>query len=238
MTACRIERLGDAALLLRLGDGIDAAISRRVHACTRALRAHAPDWLLDITPAYACLALHVDIPRVHGASGFAGDALDVAHHWLVGWLGRTDIGESPVEATTIEIPVVYGGNRGRDLSAVAAHAGITEDEAIARHASAEYTVAMLGFAPGFPYLTGLDASLAMPRLDTPRTRVEAGSVGIGGSQTGIYPDAGPGGWRLIGCTPQRLFDAHRDPACLLQPGDRVRFVAIDSHAYDTMIAAR
>ena len=238
MNACRIERLGDAALLLRVGDGIDAAINRRVHACARALHAHAPEWLLDITPAYACLALHVDISCVHGASASAGDPLEIARHWLIDWLASTDIGESAVGARAIEIPVAYGGEYGPDLPAVAAHAGITEDEAIARHASAGYTVAMLGFAPGFPYLTGLDASLAMPRLDTPRTRVAAGSVGIGGAQTGIYPDTGPGGWRLLGRTPLRLFDAHRDPPSLLQAGDRVLFVAIDSGSFDAMIAAR
>ncbi len=127
--------------------------------------------------------------------------------------------------------MLYGGEAGPDLADVAARAGIGADEAAARHAAGGYTVAMLGFAPGFPYLLGLDPSLATPRHATPRTRVEAGSVGIGGAQTGIYPASGPGGWRIIGRTPLRLFDAMRDPPTLLRAGDRVRFVAIDAATF-------
>jgi KipI family sensor histidine kinase inhibitor len=225
----RIEFLGDAALLLRLGNGIDGAVNRRVHACAAALRSQAPGWLVDLTPAYACLALHVDVGLVGGA-----DALGSARAWLAQWLERTPLDTSDANSPTIEIPVVYGGEYGPDLSAVATHAGIAIGDAVARHTTAHYTVAMLGFAPGFPYLLGLDASLAMPRIDTPRTRVAAGSVGIGGAQTGIYPQAGPGGWRLIGRTPLRLFDARRDTPSLLQAGDRVRFVAIDAATFDAM----
>jgi KipI family sensor histidine kinase inhibitor len=229
MSACRIEFLGDAALLLRFGDGIDAAVNRRVHACAAALRAQAPQWLIDLTPAYASLALHVDVAQVGG-----DDALGPIRAWLDQWLERTPFEASGSNFRTVEIPVVYGGDHGPDLAAVAAHAGITIDDAIARHVAGDYTVAMLGFAPGFPYLLGLDASLAMPRIDTPRTRVAAGSVGIGGAQAGIYPQAGPGGWRLVGRTPLRLFDAGRDPPSLLQAGDRVRFVAIDAARFDAM----
>ncbi|HJU25447.1 MAG TPA: 5-oxoprolinase subunit PxpB [Rhodanobacteraceae bacterium] len=126
----------------------------------------------------------------------------------------------------IEIPVCYGGEYGPDLDAVAAHAGLAPDEVVARHTAAEYTVAMIGFAPGFPYLLGLDAALAMPRRRDPRTRVPAGSVAIGGAQTGIYPHELPGGWQLIGRTPLALFDPQREPPCLLAPGDRLRFRAI------------
>jgi len=229
MSACRIEFLGDAALLLRFGDGIDATVNRHVHACAAALRVQAPGWLVDITPAYACLALHIDVVRIGG-----DDALAATRAWLDQWLERTRFDASDANSRTVEIPVVYGGEYGPDLVAVATRAGITHEEAIARHTAGNYTVAMLGFAPGFPYLLGLDASLAMPRIDTPRTRVAAGSVGIGGAQTGIYPQAGPGGWRLIGRTPLRLFDAGRDPPSLLQAGDRVRFVAIDAATFDAM----
>jgi KipI family sensor histidine kinase inhibitor len=211
-------------LLLRLGETLDAETNRRVHACATSLRAQAPGWLVDITPAFASLTLHVDATRIGG-----DDPLRVAHDWLAGWRARID--DAPVDAHCIEVPVWYGNEAGPDLADVAAHAGIAIDEAIARHATGEYTVAMLGFAPGFPYLLGLDATLAMPRHVTPRKRVEAGSVGIGGAQTGIYPNAGPGGWRLIGRTPLRLFDAQRDPPSLLRAGDRVRFVAIDAAAF-------
>jgi KipI family sensor histidine kinase inhibitor len=130
----------------------------------------------------------------------------------------------------VEIPVCYGGDFGPDLDALASHAKLTAADVIARHTAATYTVAMLGFAPGFPYLFGLDPALEMPRRASPRTRVPAGSVAIGGAQTGIYPSELPGGWQLIGRTPLALFDAQRDPPSLLMPGDRVRFVAIDAAA--------
>jgi KipI family sensor histidine kinase inhibitor len=131
----------------------------------------------------------------------------------------------------VEIPVCYGGECGPDIAAVAEHAGLLRDAVIARHTAAEYTVAMLGFAPGFPYLLGLDPSLQMPRRATPRTRVPAGSVAIGGAQTGIYPRELPGGWHLIGRTPLVLFDPQRELPCLLAPGDRVRFHAIEADEF-------
>ncbi len=232
MNAWRIEFLGDAALLVRLGDRIDAATNRRVHACVATLRAQAPDWLADITPAYASLALHVDVGRIGG-----DDRLGVARDWTQKCLSQISDNAADDGARIVEIPVAYGGAHGPDLADVAAHARITIEDAIARHAAAEYSVAMLGFAPGFPYLLGLDETIAMARLATPRARVAAGSVGIGGSQTGIYPNNGPGGWRLIGRTPLRLFDIGRDPPSLLQAGDRVRFVAIDSEAFDASSAS-
>ncbi len=224
-----IERLGDAALLLRFGDRIDAAVNRRVHAWAAMLSSQAPDWLIELTPAYASLALHVDV-----AHSFESDPLDAAIAWISARLSQPlpDTIEDAVR--TLAIPVLYGGDEGPDLAALSAHAGITIEDAVARHTSVDYSVAMLGFAPGFPYLLGLDATLAMPRMSTPRTRVPAGSVGIGGTQTGIYPQAGPGGWRLIGRTPLRLFDVARDPPSLLRAGDRVRFVAIDAARFDAL----
>jgi KipI family sensor histidine kinase inhibitor len=144
-------------------------------------------------------------------------------------LGDVD-DEAPAMARLVEIPVCYGGDFGPDLDALADHARLGAEEVVERHAGAMYTVAMLGFAPGFPYLFGLDPALHMPRRASPRTRVPAGSVAIGGAQTGIYPSELPGGWQLIGRTPLVLFDADRDPPSLLMPGDRVRFVAIDAAA--------
>jgi KipI family sensor histidine kinase inhibitor len=125
----------------------------------------------------------------------------------------------------VEIPVAYGGANGPDLDAVAELTGHTPDEVVAMHSGAEYLVYFLGFSPGFPYLGGLPESIAAPRLETPRRRVPAGSVAIGGQQTGVYPIASPGGWRIIGRTPLRLFDPGADPPVLLRMGDHVRFVA-------------
>lgn len=128
------------------------------------------------------------------------------------------------EARTITIRVRYGGADGPDLVAVAAHCGLSEEEVIERHAGAVYRVGFMGFSPGFGYLVGLPEALATPRLSSPRTRVPAGSVGIAGMQTGVYPQATPGGWRLIGRTDAVMFDAEREPPSLLRVGDVVRFV--------------
>lgn len=124
----------------------------------------------------------------------------------------------------LDVPTCYGGSAGPDLSAVAAHTGLTEAEIIELHSGAEYQVYCLGFQPGFAYLGGMDTRLAMPRKSTPRLLTHAGSVGIGGRQTGIYPAASPGGWQIIGRTELSLFDIAKSPPCLLQPGDTIRFV--------------
>lgn len=130
----------------------------------------------------------------------------------------------PPPGRLVEIPVHYGGSDGPDIDAVAKHTGLSVDALIERHSAAEYTVYFLGFQPGFAYLGGLDPALATPRRKDPRVTVPAGSVGIGGEQTGVYPTASPGGWQLIGRTSAVLFDPNRDPPSLLEPGDRVRFV--------------
>jgi len=128
------------------------------------------------------------------------------------------------DSRAIEIPVVYGTAAGPDLGEVARHAGLTEKQVVELHSSADYVVWFLGFQPGFPYLGGLPEQLATPRRAEPRLQVPAGSVGIGGSQTGIYPLATPGGWQLIGHTSLPLFDPARDEPVLLRPGDTVRFI--------------
>lgn len=220
MSDWRVEALGEDALLLRFGDCIDAALNRRVHAVAAGIVARRPSWLLDIVPAYATLALFVD----RFAFPANADPLHEAERWLDAQAFGTDAATVAVEQRVVDIPVRYGGEDGPDLEAVAAHAGLSVHEVVARHGAGDYSVAMLGFAAGFPYLLGMDAALAMPRLETPRTRVAAGSIGIGGAQTGIYPRQGPGGWRIIGRTTLPLFDAVRTPPTLLAPGDRVRFV--------------
>ena len=222
MTPSRYEALADDAWLIHLGTTADAATNTLVHALAAHIRAERPAWLRDLVPAYTSLGVFFDSNCV--------DA-DAARDWLQVRC-RVDIAATAAPpARVIEIPVCYGGAHGEDLDAAAAELGIAPTELIARHAASLYTVAMIGFAPGFPYLSGLDPALALPRLATPRTRVPAGSVAIGGAQTGIYPNESPGGWRLLGRTPLRLFDAQRDPPSLLAPGDRVRFVAIDAEAF-------
>lgn len=220
------EPLGDQALLLRWAEVADMETNRRVHALAARLRAAAPAWLVDCVPAYASLAVFFDGASIRGNDPFARVCEQVST--LAQATGATpDVAPSRL----VEIPVVYGGEHGPDLEDVAAASGLTAAQVVERHAQVEYLVAMLGFSPGFPYLLGLDPRLAVPRLATPRTRVPAGSVGIGGTQTGVYPNEGPGGWRLIGRTPQALFDARRAPPALLLPGDRVRFVPMEASVF-------
>lgn len=233
MNGVRIEALGEDALLLRLSGSADAACNRNIHALAAAITTAAPEWLSEVVPAYASLA--VLLRAEHDGPARMQDAVT----WLQQLIDTMPALQGPHDFTTaaaLEIPVLYGGEHGPDLDAVAAHAGITPGEVIARHSAADYSVAMLGFAPGFPYLLGLDSVLAMPRLATPRTRVAAGSVGIGGAQAGIYPQAGPGGWRIIGRTPLHLFDARRDPPSLLHPGQRLRFVPVDALHFQQLLA--
>jgi KipI family sensor histidine kinase inhibitor len=215
--------LGERALLLAWPESIDCAINAAVHACAAQLRDDPPAWVEDIVPAYSSLAVLLDVERCLAD----GVDLQAATDWLQGRLQQAD-DHSIASGRLVEIPVHYGGADGPDLASIAQAAGLDPDALVARHTAAEYRVAMLGFAPGFPYLLGLDPALATPRHARPRTMVPAGSVGIGGAQTGIYPRSGPGGWQLIGRTDLRLFDPARDPPSLLAPGDRVRFVAVDA----------
>ncbi|GAB3385790.1 5-oxoprolinase subunit PxpB [Lysobacter fragariae] len=217
-----IEAIADDAWLLQLGDRIDPLVNARVHALAARVRARAPTWLRDLVPAYASLGVFFD-PAIASAA-------DV-REWLASQLDiatREDTVERTIEPTArvVEIPVIYGGEHGPDLEPSAAELGLSAEELVARHVAGNYTVAMIGFAPGFPYLLGLDPELALPRLASPRTHVPAGSVGIGGAQTGIYPNESPGGWRLIGRTPLALFDPTRESPALLTPGDCVRFVPL------------
>lgn len=231
MNEIRIDGLGDRALLLRLGSGIDPSLNARTHAAAHALRAANLPGVTDIVPAYASVAVHYDPLAWHGGESDLPPGERLAERVLAlirsAHLDRArDITESA--QPTIEIPVCYGGGFGPDLAEVARLAQLDPREVVARHAAGDYRVAMLGFAPGFPYLLGLDPVLHAPRRAHPRTRVPAGSVAIGGAQTGIYPRELPGGWQIVGRTPLVLFDTARDPPALLAPGQRVRFRAIDA----------
>ena len=209
-----LEPLGDGALLIRLGDRIDDDINDAAIALAERLREH-----YDAAPAYASVCVRFDVDRPPDADALLA-LIDASHG-----------ARRAVDALRVtEIPVRYGGEFGPDIADVAAHANLSIANVIARHADAVYTVAMLGFMPGFAYLRGLPAELAIPRRATPRTHVPAGSVAIGGAQTGIYPRELPGGWQIIGRTALNLFDAARDEPALLRAGQRVRFAPVDTFA--------
>jgi len=223
---CAIELLGESALLLRFGSVIERALNDRVHAAAAALRTAALPGVEDIAPAYASLLLRFDPRRWPDTEVFVAAVREA--------LAQTEVAAGdaePADTAVVELPVCYGGEHGPDLAEVVALTGLTQGEVIARHTAGDYRVAMLGFAPGFAYLLGLDAALAVPRLASPRLRVPAGSVAIGGAQTGIYPSVLPGGWRLIGRTPLRLFDPARAPPARLAPGQHVHLRAVDAASF-------
>ena len=211
-----ISPASDSSLLVSFGDAMSLETHRQVLRLTRALGAF-PAGIRNLHPAFASVLIDFDPRRrTH----------EEVETWIRdAWRGAPADASGP-ESRVIEIPVRYGGADGPDLEDVARHSGLTPARVAELHAAAEYLVYFLGFSPGFPYLGGMPPQLATPRLDAPRKRVPAGSVAIGGAQTGIYPMETPGGWRLIGRTRLRLFDASANPPALLRIGDRVRFVPV------------
>ena len=205
-------------MLVKFGERIDPAINRQVHALARRLASAPLAGMGEAVPAYASLLVHYD-PAVLAEAPLL--------EYLLTQAGGLEV-ELTAPARLVEIPTLYGGDYGPDLAELAALHGLTPEEVVRRHSAAEYLVYMLGFSPGFAYLGGLDPAIATPRLATPRARVPGGSVGIAGSQTGVYPTDSPGGWRLIGWTPLKLFDPAREPPVLLAAGDRVRFVPVQA----------
>jgi inhibitor of KinA len=207
---------GDAALLVEFGDTLDPEINRRALAfAEQVAQAHAPG-ITDSVPTYCAVLIHYE-------------PLQLSFQTVTAWAQAQLAQTTPLTALRrhqIEIPTCYGGEAGPDLEFVAHYHHLTPEEVVRQHSRMDYTVYMMGFMPGFPYLGGLPPELETPRLETPRTRVPAGSVGLAGKQTGIYPLESPGGWRIIGQTAVKLFDPALDPPALLAPGDQVRFVPV------------
>lgn len=227
LPAPRFFPMGNQALIVEFGDRVDPALSAEIAAAAQRLRDSCPIGVLDIVPAYSTLALHYD-PAAVGAGTPPYEALvETIDAWL-----KTQTAAAVPPGRLIEIPACYGGVFGEDLEALAQSHDLSVEEVIAIHSGATYHVHMLGFVPGFAYLGGLDARLATPRRDTPRPQVPAGSVAIGGAQTGVYPLDTPGGWQIIGRTPLRLFKPDAMPPSLLNAGDAVRFVPISVQEFE------
>jgi inhibitor of KinA len=217
--------LGDRAILVRLGTQVDEPTHLRVRAACARLEASAIAGVRECVPTYVSVVVHYDpvrMPRVD--EGAPGPYARLVASLTAALAGLREEGVAP--ARRVEIPVCYGDELGPDLGELAAHHGLAPDEVVRIHTAGDYLVHMVGFMPGFAYLGGLSERIAMPRRPVPRTTVPAGSVGIGGVQTGVYPLPSPGGWNLIGRTPVALFAPDRDPPTLLHIGDRVRFVPI------------
>lgn len=210
----KIVPLGDSALLIQAGDEIDIAINQRVHALAALMNISPLKGVIETVPAYATLLVHYD-------------PLILSFRQLKDYLSEklTQVQDNlSRKCKQIEVPVRYGGEHGVDLESVARHCQLQMEDVIRIHNRKMYTVFMMGFTPGFPYMGKLDDAILMPRLKTPRTRVPAGTVAIAGSQTGIYPIDSPGGWQLIGWTPLQLFKPEFETPFLFSPGDEVKFV--------------
>lgn len=211
MQRTRCYLLGETAVVLELEPPVTLATQKRIWRLTQRL-GEIPE-VVEAIPGMNNITVVLRNPH-----SVALDAIERLQRW---WEESEAL---EPDSRAIEIPVVYGTAAGPDLGEVARHAGLTEKQVVELHSSADYVVWFLGFQPGFPYLGGLPEQLATPRRAEPRLQVPAGSVGIGGSQTGIYPLATPGGWQLIGHTSLPLFDPARDEPVLLRPGDTVRFI--------------
>ncbi|MBR5109657.1 MAG: 5-oxoprolinase subunit PxpB [Clostridia bacterium] len=212
----RIFIEGDSSVLIVFGDTISAEINQRISSTVQLIRAQRIEGIVDMIPAFVSLLINYN-PLV-----ISYDALKKRLEKIL----QLETKASETVKRVFEIPVCYGGEYGPDLKNIAAHAGLSEREVIDIHTSCDYLIYMLGFLPGFCYLGGLDERIHTPRLETPRLKIPAGSVGIGGKQTGIYPMDSPGGWQLMGKTPVKTYDPERDPAILVQAGEYIRFVEI------------
>ncbi len=218
----KTKAVGDRAVLAELGDFIEEPVNRRVMELNRKINTYHMKGILETVPAF-CSVLVLYDPLITDYDAVAQVLLRLGND-----LDEKQDGEGKL----VEIPVCYRGSFGPDLSFVARHGGISEDEVVKIHSGRDYRIYMLGFLPGFPYLGGLDERIHTPRLSSPRTRIPAGSVGIGGEQTGIYPMESPGGWQLIGRTPYRLFQVEEGWKTLYEAGDSIRFVPISQKEFD------
>ena len=212
---------GDSSILLQFGNTIDPAINRKIAATVQLMREQHINGVTDVIPAFCSLLINYD-PRV-----ISYEQIKRRMEALV----KIDVTAGDTRKRVFEIPVCYGGEYGPDIQNIADHAGMSVEEVIQIHTSRDYLIYMLGFLPGFTYLGGLDERIHTPRLANPRIRIPAGSVGIGGSQTGIYPMDSPGGWQLMGMTPVKTYDPDREAPILVEAGDYIRFVAIDEDEF-------
>ncbi len=227
MAAPRFLPAGDAALTVEFGTTISDEALARVRRLDAALAAAAPEGVREVVPTYRSLQIVYD-PAVIGWRPLQAAVEDL--------LAALSEGAAARPGRLWTVPVAYGGEHGIDLEAAAGLLGLTPRALVEAHAACTFTVAMIGFQPGFAYLAGLPEALHLSRLETPRPRIPAGSISIGGVQAAISSVAAPSAWHLLGRTPLRPFDLRRDPPFLFRPGDRVRFRPISAAAFDTLAA--
>ena len=218
----RILPAGESCLFVEFGDTVSRELNARVTALKAALVKNLPRGVVELVPTYRSLAVYFDPLAVDLAELRERLAGETAA------LGECEVSDG----VTVRVPVCFGGEFGPDLPDVAAHCGLTEDEVVRRYCASPLYCYMNGFTPGFPYLGGMDETLATPRLKSPRTAIPAGSVAIGGAQAGAYSLASPGGWRIIGRVPFPLYDALREPSTVIRAGMNVRFYPVTRERFD------
>jgi inhibitor of KinA len=226
MRKIRMLKAGEQGLVVEFGTEIDAAVNAQVRRLAKILTEEMPEQILEVAPTYRSLMVYFD-PLVIGRENL--------EEKIARYLTSLETVAAASDTTrVITIPVSYGGEFGPDLEFVARHNSMTEEEVIAVHTSTPYLVYMIGFTPGFPYLGGMPERIAAPRLKTPRVKIPAGSVGIAGRQTGIYPIESPGGWQLIGRTPLMVFNPSAKNPFLFAAGDTLQFAAITAEEYGAL----
>lgn len=217
-----ISPVGDRAISIDFGQVIDPTINRHIRQTIERIKELQLEGIIELVPTYCALLVEYDA-MLYSYSEICNIIEPTLEE------GMTNTTNELV--TVVEVPTVYGGEFGPDLSFVASHNHLSEDEVISIHSGTDYLVYMLGFIPGFTYLGGMDSCIATPRLSSPRTLIPAGSVGIAGEQTGTYPSDSPGGWQIIGRTPVTMYDISKAQAALLKAGDYVRYVPIDESEF-------
>ena len=228
----RVLPLGDAAVLVDFSDALDLAVNARIQQLAEAIRRRKVPWIRDVVPALGALALHFDPERTDPNL----DPLEATALLVKDCLARR-LPSLDDLARTVEVPVCYDTEFAPDIAEVAERCKVTVEEVIRRHAASPHRVLMVGFAPGHPYIGGLDTKLSVPRRTTPRPTVVAGSVAIANAQSVVYPFTISGGWNIVGRTPLRIFNAARQPPALMAPGDRVKFVPVSRDQFERIAKA-
>ena len=212
---------GDKAVVMEFGNEISKDINAKIRNVVKSVEEANIDGIVELLPTYRSLMIMYDPLKIEYSELIL--TLDS--------MSSKQVDNEEEKIKIVEFPTVYGGEYGPDINFVAEHNNITVDEVIKIHTGTDYLVYMMGFTPGFTYLGGMSDKIVTPRLASPRTKIPAGSVGIAGAQTGMYPSETPGGWQLIGRTPLKLYDSDKEPPVMLSAGDYVRYVSVSEEEY-------